>query len=508
MTRTAATRPKALRVTQHSSKALSRRALLARAGTLCAAAGMRATGIGLGSAGFGAAGCAHHTERNAWVDLARNRTQPPLVFIPGSFGTELADPRTGRPMWPHSNLKLLFGTYDELGLDFDTETLEPATDQPLLAGVLTQGLGFDFYGRLLQLLTGTAAYRLRRPDDGHEPGPRDCWPYLYDWRRDNATAARGLAELITIIRAERGDPALRVDLLGHSNGGLIARWYQHYGIGRKATSGPQSSSAGGAEAINRLLLIGTPNRGTLQPVVAHLRGEEIGLRRINPEVLATCPGVTQLMPHPDDVWLIDRRGDPVRADVFDPETWRAFGWSIFAPDVRARVIARNGSGRSGRRYLDALERYHAQQLAHGRRFITALPSLASGSSVPLHLFGGDCAPTLGRLLLEADGQALMGREQVRQIARPIAGVDYAGLMFEPGDAVVTRRSLLDGASEPVLQPGRPLDMSARTGPGGRNEMGSWVSSCAEHRGMTGDPTLQRELLRVLFSPTPPRDPIV
>ena len=176
--------------------------------------------------------------------------------------------------------------------------------------------------------------------------------------------------------------------------------------------------------------------------------------------------------------------------------------------MRARVIARHGGGRSGRRYLDALERYHAQQLAHGRRFITALPSLASESSVPLHLFGGDCAPTLGRLLLEAEGQALMGREQVRQIARPIAGVDYAGLMFEPGDAVVTRRSLLGGASEPVLQRGRPLDMSARTRPGGRNEMGSWVSSCAEHRGMTGDPTLQRELLRVLFSPTPPRDPIV
>jgi len=34
----------------------------------------------------------------------------------------------------------------------------------------------------------------------------------------------------------------------------------------------------------------------------------------------------------------------------------------------------------------------------------------------------------------------------------------------------------------------------------------WVSSCAEHRGMTGDPTLLRGLLRVLFSPTPPRDP--
>lgn len=473
--------------------ALSRRAALARLFTVCAT-------------GLATAGCATATQRSPWTEIARQRTQPPLIFIPGSFGTLLRDPCTGRLLWPHSNLRLLFGTYDELGLDFDPETLAPASDQPLLEGVLTQGLGFDFYGRLLELLTQTAAYRLRRADDGQQPGPRDCWLYLYDWRRDNPSAARGLAQLIADIRAERRDPALRVDLLGHSNGGLIARWYQHYGAGDSAAPGPGHHA--GADAINRLLLVGTPNRGTLQPVVAHLRGEEIGLRRINPEVLATCPGVTQLMPHPDDVWLIDRRGDPLRADVFDPDTWRAFGWSIFAPDVRARVVAQHGGGRAGRRYLEALERYYGRQLAYGRQFITALPSLALASSVPVHLFGGDCTPTLGRLLLEAEGQALRGREQLRQIARPLPGVDYAGLMFEPGDAVVTRRSLLGGALEPAPAAADAFTADRRSLPRGRAAPGGWLSSCAEHRGMTGDPTLQLGLLRVLFSPTPPRDPVV
>jgi hypothetical protein len=314
---------------------LSRRAALARIAAMCAS-------------GLAAAGCAGRFDRNAWSEIALQRAQPPLIFIPGAFGTLLGDPGTGRLLWPHSNLRLLFGTYDELGLAFDADTLEPRTAPPLLAGVLTGGLGFDFYGRLLDVLTRTAGYRLRRSGDGLDPGPRDCWIYLYDWRRDNASAARGLGELIASIRAERRDPALRVDLLGHSNGGLIARWYQHYGGGDTATAPDQRHVSAGTDAINRLLLIGTPNRGTLQPVVAHLRGEEIGLRRIDPEVLATCPGVTQLMPHPDDVWLIDRRGDPVRVDVFDVDTWRAFGWSIFAPDVRARVIAGHGGGRAGR----------------------------------------------------------------------------------------------------------------------------------------------------------------
>jgi hypothetical protein len=114
---------------------------------------------------------------------------------------------------------------------------------------------------------------------------------------------------------------------------------------------------------------------------------------------------------------------------------------------------------------------------------------------------------------EPDGDTLQGREQVRQIARPLPGVDYAGLMFEPGDAVVTRRSLLGGVDTPghggVNTPGlaeaRALDRSNRASdvPAISDH---WVSSCAEHRGMTGDPTLLRGLLRVLFSPTPPRDP--
>ena len=112
-------------------------------------------------------------------------------------------------------------------------------------------------------------------------------------------------------------------------------------------SSPASCAPAGAAAIRRLLMVGTPNLGSMQPVLSHVRGEEMGLRKIPAEVVATISGAPQLMPHPALPWLLDTRGRLIAKDVFDMGTWRELRWSIFDPDVRARTIARKGGETGG-----------------------------------------------------------------------------------------------------------------------------------------------------------------
>lgn len=297
------------------------------------------------------------------------REAPPLIVIPGAFGSRLMDTRSGQEVWPRSSAKLLFSSYKGLEVEIDEATLDPVAGAIRPSGVFRRGLGRDFYGQILDTLEQAGGYRRRRPGDRVEPGQRNLYVYLYDWRLDNVAAVKQLHELIERIREDYGDPRLRVDMLAHSNGGLLARYYARYGTVDHLDAGGATPTYAGASAIRRLLLVGTPNLGSMQPVLSHVRGEEMGLRKIPPEIVATTSGAPQLMPHPALPWLLDRKGDAIARDVFALETWEEFGWSIFDPRVRARTIQRKGGGVRGRRYLEMLEAYLDRHLRRGRNFL-------------------------------------------------------------------------------------------------------------------------------------------
>ena len=53
--------------------------------------------------------------------------------------------------------------------------------------------------------------------------------FTYDWRQDNVKTVQKLDELIEQIRLDYKDPALRVDVIAHSMGGLVVRYYERYG---------------------------------------------------------------------------------------------------------------------------------------------------------------------------------------------------------------------------------------------------------------------------------------
>jgi pimeloyl-ACP methyl ester carboxylesterase len=417
--------------------------------------------------------------------------RPPLILIPGAFGSSLRHRQTREEVWPASNQQLLLGTYRELELPIDADSLEPVADGVEAYEIFRAGLGRDFYGQVLDTLEHVGGYRICRAGEPLDEEVRGrLYVHPYDFRLDNARAALGLAALVRQIQADHRDPLLKVDILAHSNGGLLARYFARYGDAALPDQGALVPTYEGARSIRRLLLVGTPNLGTAQPVLSLLRGEEVGLRRIPQEVMATCPGVTQMMPHPSVPWLVDMRGERIDADLYDIATWRQFHWALFDPKVASRTIDRHGGGAAGRRYLGMLREFLAKQLQRGRRFAESLATGPGPDDVRPWVFGGDCELTLARLVVEGVGGMTHARERVEDIAEPVPGVDYEKVMYEPGDTVVTRSSLLGR---------RTLDVSAPREPPESLRVAHSVFLCERHQQLTGNASFQDNLLNALFS---------
>lgn len=414
------------------------------------------------------------------------RDQPPVVLIPGAFGSQLRRRSTGEEIWPRSNLSLLLSSYPDIEVDIHPESLEALTDDIEAFDIFRQGLGQDFYGAVLDMMENVGGYTRKRIGDAVEPGQRNYYVYAYDWRIDNLAAVQGLDNLIEQIAEAYGDPGLRVDVIAHSNGGLLARYYARYGVRDVLTDLPSAAAENGSHRIDRLLLVGTPNLGTLQPVLSHVRGEEIGLRHIPADVVATCSGAPQLMPHPDLVWLVNLKGEPINLDLYDLETWRALGWSIFSPFAKRGIMRRHGGRKGLDAHLSVLEAYLAKHLQRGRLFHQSLSGPPQADEPRPYVFGADCTPTAARLVLDLASGGYRAYERVEQIPASIAGTDYQAMIHDPGDGVVTRSSLMGRAPR-----GERVDAESL-------EIVNSVFLCEAHQYLTSNPTFQDNLLFTLL----------
>ncbi|WP_146907743.1 hypothetical protein [Arenimonas daejeonensis] len=177
------------------------------------------------------AACAGTPER---PDLARlyeaetsNPHQPPVILIHGLMGSTLVEKDTGKEFWPGGLGSLAFSEYRELAR---MKTAE-AQGGGLVPGDLFYGVArTDFYGALRDTLENIG--RFKRGTPGTPVSADDRRRYyvlLYDWRKENLVAVRQLHELINQIRRDYNDPDLAVDIVAHSNGGLIANYYLRYG---------------------------------------------------------------------------------------------------------------------------------------------------------------------------------------------------------------------------------------------------------------------------------------
>lgn len=113
--------------------------------------------------------------------------------------------------------------------------------------------------------------------------------FPYDWRRDNECTAqqfeRQALDWLQTWRLKSNNPKARLILIGHSMGGLIARWF--------------IECLGGWKDTRMLVTLGTPHRGSLNALGFIENGMKKGIGPFGIDlspVLRSCPSVYQLLP--------------------------------------------------------------------------------------------------------------------------------------------------------------------------------------------------------------------
>ncbi len=418
------------------------------------------------------------------------KDQPPVVFIHGILGSKLKHEQTDEELWFGPLWKLLFDHHYDLAMGIDPVTLQPQPGALKAFAIADNTAGKDYYGNVLRTLEEVGNYQKAMPGQEIRAQTKYYYEFYYDWRLDNAVNAARLADFIDRIRLDHDNPDLKVDIVAHSMGGLIARYYIRYGRADVLDSNDFPVNMYGAERVRRVVLLGTPSLGSVKILNAFIDGIQVGFRKINTEILVTMPSLYQLLPHPINTWIVTAEGAPLARDIFDVNLWRRFKWSIFDEDTRARIRARYDNTEEAEAYLKTLDAYFDKSLERARRFVWSLTVPLPEEHPRLIVFGGGCALTPARILVEE----VEGISEIRmypdEVTQPVPGVDYDMLLLEPGDGAVTKASLL---GRNTLDPSVP-----------RHEYSFFPLHhafllCEKHDSLTGNISFRDNLLNTLLS---------
>jgi pimeloyl-ACP methyl ester carboxylesterase len=415
--------------------------------------------------------------------------QPPVIFVHGVLGSKLRDKETGMEGWFSSPYKLLFDEFRHLAFDIDPNTLSPKENIYEAYELAGDIIGKDFYGNIIKTLIEYGGYKHAEAGKDVNPNQKNLYTFIYDWRQDNVISAGQLADLVEQIRKDYGNPDLKVDIVAHSMGGLITRYFMRYGRVDVTDDNEFPVNMYGGERVRRVVLLGTPNLGSVKMMNAFISGIQLGLKRINPETLLTMPSLYHLFPHPLNNWIITAEGKELERDLFDFNIWRDFEWAIFDPEVRARIISEFDNKEEAEKYLKTLEQFFDKSLERARRFVWSLTVPLPEEHPLLVVFGGDCHLTPARILVEEVEGVSTIRMHPDKILNPVDGIDYNQLLMEPGDGSVSKASLM---GRPVLDPSVPRHKYSFF------PLDHIVFLCEKHNSLTGNVNFQDNLLNALL----------
>ena len=418
--------------------------------------------------------------------------QRPLIFIPGFLGTKLKDPVTHDVAWGTMANILMGGDSDDLALAIEPGAADTPGERLEPFEIYDNLWGIEYYRVALRSLRTAGGYTIGNIDD---PKPGDnAFVFPYDWRRDNVESAALLARAIERLAIYYGDPGLKFDLLAHSQGGLIARYYIKYGDAPLSQAGEAARpTMAGARHVGKVVMVGTPNRGCLESLnILHLGLKKV-FRPIRPEVVFTMPAVYQMLPPPEEILFASATGEPIPLDLYDAATWEREGLSFFSAAVqeRMREARKKTPGGADAASSNATHRaFLARTLSTARRFQEALDAPAAGEeAISYYAFGSDCNPTLkAAVIMEKNGKRDFYFDE-DALPREGLRAKLGKLFYGPGDGKVLMRSLL---AMPV-KPATPESQGE-----GTMEFKTAFFVCADHGVLPNDPIFQNNLLYLLL----------
>jgi pimeloyl-ACP methyl ester carboxylesterase len=359
-------------------------------------------------------------------------THPPIIIVPGAPGSELVDQATGQLVWPNAKLMSVRDGTMRLALPFDDPESATVVAGNLLRNVHVAGMTFPMkaYDGLEKKLRELGY----RPGDWNAPaGSDEYFYYPYDWRQSVETSgrrfSRDLADLYR--RSPQGTPPAVV--LGHSLGGLVARYALMYGDTPLGDRGPLPPVTwAGSGRIGTLFLVATPNEGTFLALKRLQQGIFYHAHRgaFSPETLFSFPSVFDMIPE-RLAPLVDGDGNSLAFNLDDPADWERLNWSVVDPHCESTIP------------YEARRAHLEHELARTRRLWGALDQLAARPNpVPLYVVACQ-SRSVQRTALVLPGNHGM---KVRFDPPAVSRSRFKALLFEPGDEMVPMRSLVAESS--------------------------------------------------------------
>ncbi len=366
----------------------------------------------------------------------QNTSQPPIVIIHGLMGSTLVDKTTGKEFYPKSASAVALSDYQELAIS----PVSSVGDNLVPGTLLNDIAGINFYGALTRVLENEGQFINSTPGQAVGIQKRRYYTFIYDWRRDNVIAVKQLHAFLDQIRQDYKDPNLRVDIIAHSNGGLLTNYYLRYGphdvLGQKEFSQWQE----GGKRVRRVVLLGTPNLGSVSSLERLMRGFRLSLRLIPVEVLTSFATPFQALPSPISQSVVDPRGNPTTINIYDPTLWQANEWSVYSPEFMKTLEKQSASPEEAKAKQKILQETFAKHLLRAERFQSSLTTPILHNGIRMAAFGGDCELTTSRAVMdETNGKPFLAFKE-KDVVNKVPGVDYDYLMMAPGDGLVTRDS--------------------------------------------------------------------
>lgn len=434
-------------------------------------------------------------------ELAQNEDpyRNPVILIPGILGSRLVDRSSGIIVWgtfgfgnanpsdPSGARLIALPMAEGKKLDQMQDNVIPS--ETLDRVVVSFGgypLILNTYAYILGVL-GVGGYRdqqqARMGDVDWGDRHFTCFQFAYDWRRDLVESARKLDGFIKekkkYVEQELDrrfgitDHDVKFDIIAHSMGGLVARYYIRYGDQELPSDGslPQLNWAG-SKFVNRLVMVGTPNGGSLDALLKLVQGYHpaLLLPRYPPAIIGTMPSLYEMLPRSRHGVLLDDRSCPVD-DIFDPELWRKNNWGLanLKQDNVLQMLLPDVASPSKRRQIanghlvKVLQR--AGQFQEALDFPAKLPE-----PLQFYLVAGDA-------------------EDTDKVARFDQNGKLSVIQKGPGDSVVLRSSALMDERRPDRQTDRLISPI------------NWKQvffMFSDHRDITNDPVFTDNLLYILL----------
>ncbi len=439
-----------------------------------------------------------------YTDLAKedDPNRNPVIVIPGVLGSTLVDSESGIVAWGEIGRGLENPKKEDeirlIALPIHEGKIFQELKDNLVAENALKSIKITTYGITVEVNTysdilgslGVGGFLNENYGESKtiDYGDRNytSFQFAYDWRRDLVEAAKQLHEYIlekrTYVQKEIAkrhgieNKDVKFNIIAHSMGGLVVRYYLLYGTADLPDDGsPPPLTWEGSRYIEQVVLIGTPNGGSIDSFRHLVEGTHLapGLPSFDAAILGTMPAIYQLLPRARHGHLISGSDtNQEYLDPHDPGLWEQMGWGLVNPelDPTLQILLPDIKDRETRLRI-AVDQLR-KSLKRARSFANALDVPAKPPrGLSLHLIAGDAVDTTDVIKVNTKTGELETYK------------------YGPGDGKVLRSSAL---------------MDERTGSGLKGRLITpihWASVLflfSDHLGLTKDPVFTDNILYTLL----------